>query len=380
MKYYLIAGEASGDLHGANLMRALLKADPHAVIRFWGGDHMAQLATTDNITQVKHIRDLAYMGFIEVLMHLRTVLGNIGFCKQDLLQFHPDAVIYIDYPGFNLKIAKFAHAHNLRNFHYISPQLWAWKKGRIKQMRKDLDRLYCILPFEQDFYAHNNFPQARFVGHPLLDAVPANHEGDTAVSQEKESSDNPFIALLPGSRKQELRKMLPPMLAIARRHPNQQFAIAGMSLLGESFYQQLCAQNGGTPENVTIHYDATYQLLSHAHAAIVCSGTATLETALFNVPQVVCYRANALSIAIARFFVGKRVKYISLVNLIADKPIVTELIQGDMDLDTVDAELTRLTTDTNYRNTMRNGYSQVRQLLGGPGASSRVVQDILSSL
>lgn len=384
MKYYLIAGEASGDLHGANLMRAIISLDPEAKFRFWGGDAMQAVGGTP----VRHIRDLAIMGFVEVLMNLKTVLGNIGFCKQDILAFQPDAIVYIDYPGFNLKIAKFAHKHGFKNIHYISPQLWAWKKGRISNMRRDLNKLCYILPFEQEFYAHNNLPQSVYVGHPLLDAV-------SLFSKTSDISDQhsrPIIALLPGSRRQEIKKMLPSMVRLAHHHPEYDFVIAGMSLLGENFYKPFLQDT----DNISIIYDQTYSLLSSAYAALVCSGTATLETALFNVPQVVCYSANALSIAIARRFVGKRVKYISLVNLIADKPVVTELIQNDLSDNNLEHEFA-IITNTNHsenhsakysfpsahavsRQQILDDYHLLHTLLGNRGASQRTAQQIIDTI
>ena len=363
MKYYIIAGEASGDLHGANLMRALQRRDPEAQFRFWGGDAMQQVAGDP----VKHIRELAIMGFVEVVMNLRSVLGNLKQCKQDILQYKPDAVIGIDYPSFNLKIAKFARENGLTYIHYISPQLWAWKKWRIKSMRKHLDCLCYILPFEQDFYARNHFPQAVYVGHPLLDAVAQYNAG------EKIQKEKPVIALLPGSRKQELKRTLQPMLYVAKRHPEYDFVIAGMTLLGDRFYEPLIK---GQP-NVSVVYDQTYRLLSSAHAALVCSGTATLETALFNVPQVVCYRANAISAAIARQMIGNRIKYISLVNLIADAPIVVELIQQDFTAERLEQEFTRIASDSQTRQNILEGYAKVHSLLGNAGASDRTAAEII---
>ena len=366
MRYYIIAGEASGDLHGANLMRAIMRRDPEAEIRFWGGDAMTAVGGT----RVRHIRDLAYMGFVEVAMHLPAVLGNIRFCKQDIEAFRPDALVYVDYPGFNLKIAKFAHKLGYKNIHYISPQLWAWKKGRITSMRRDLDRLCYILPFEQDFYSRNHFPQAVYVGHPLLDAV--------AQFRAENTSENPqngaTVALLPGSRRQELKKVLPPMLKLAAAHPEYRFVIAGMSLLGDAFYEPFIKDAA----NVSVVYDKTYELLSSSYAALVCSGTATLETALFNVPQVVCYSANALSIAIAKRFVGKRIKYVSLPNLIADEPIVTELIQQDLNPQRLEEEFARITVQQGSRQQMLQGYARLHALLGNAGASDRTAQEIIN--
>lgn len=369
MKYYIIAGEASGDLLGSYLIKALRDKDPEAQIRYWGGDKMCAVAGCE---PVRHIRDLAIMGFVEVVLHLRTVLGNISFCKQDILQYKPDVVVGVDYPGFNLKIEQFAHEHGFKTLHYVSPQLWAWKKGRIKGMRRNLDRLCYILPFEQQFYAQNRFPQAVYVGHPLLDLQHERSEADD--SQLSTHNSQLTIALLPGSRRQEIQRVLPMMLDLADRHAEYRFVIAGMMLIGEMFYKQLI----GNRTNVEVLFDKTYSLLSSAHAAVVCSGTATLETALFNVPQVVCYRANPISIAIARKLVGRRVKYISLVNLIADAPVVTELIQGDMDLNTLGDEFLKVANEGPEREHILQGYTQVRQLLGDGGASERVARQIIT--
>ncbi|MCR4811293.1 MAG: lipid-A-disaccharide synthase [Bacteroidales bacterium] len=369
MKYYIIAGESSGDLHGSNLMKAIFKYDAHAEIRFWGGDRMAAVGGTC----VKHIRELSFMGFVEVVKHLRQVLGNIAFCKKDILQFHPDAIIYIDFPGFNLRVADFAHRHGFKNFYYISPQLWAWKKGRIRKMRKIIERLFCILPFEEDFYKHNNFPQAKYVGHPLLDAIDCHNSQTDPISP---TNDRPLISLLPGSRRQELCNTMPDMLALAARHPEYDFVIAGMDILGHEQYSRY----GALPSNVSILYNQTYRILSESHAAVVCSGTATLETALFNVPQVVCYKANPVSIAIARWFVGKRVRFISLVNLIADRPIVKELLQQDFNQTMLEEEFVRITSDEAYRSKMLKGYAEVRHILGGCGASDRVASAVISSI
>ena len=346
MKYYIIAGEASGDMYGALLMRELRRLDAEAEFRFWGGDRMA----AEGGTPVRHIRDLAIMGFVEVAMHLSAVLGNISFCKRDIVDFQPDVVVGIDYPGFNLRIEKWAKMHGFRTVHYISPNLWAWKKGRIKGMRRSLDRLCYILPFEKRFFAENDMPQAVYVGHPLLDAVKDN------LFEPAFSGKRPVIALLPGSRRQELKKNLPLMVQLADRHPEYRFIVAGMS---------------------EIVYDQTYPLLASAYAAVVCSGTATLETALFNVPQVVCYRANPISVAIARLIVSKRIKYISLVNLIADSTIVTELIQNDFNPTRLEQEFQRITTDDASRIRMFTQYARMRELVAGSGASRRTAQTII---
>ncbi len=363
MKYYVIAGEASGDLHGANLMRELLHRDPAAEFRFWGGDAMAAVGGSP----VRHIRDLAIMGFVDVALHLRTVLGNMAFCKRDMAQWQPDVVVGIDYPGFNLKIESWAHRRGIRTVHYISPNLWAWKKGRIKGMRSTLDRLCFILPFERQFFADNDMPQAVYVGHPLLDQIAGYHEHAIATD------GKPVVALLPGSRRQELRRNLPLMAHLAQNHPEYRFVVAGMSLIGNGLYDKLIPEGC----NIEVVYDRTYDVLASAYAAVVCSGTATLETALFNVPQVVCYRADALSVAIARAVVSKRIRYISLVNLIADSTIVTELIQQDYNPSRLEHEFALITTDDANRERMLDQYADMRVLLGDGGASARTAQSII---
>lgn len=369
MKYYLIAGEASGDLYGARLMKALRERDPEAVFRFWGGDAMAAVGGTP----VRHIRELAIMGFVEVVMHLRTVLGNIDFCKRDIAEFAPDVVVGIDYPGFNLRIEAWAKEQGFRTVHYISPNLWAWKKGRLKGMRRSLDSLCYILPFEEKFFAENDMPQAVYVGHPLLDVV----GGQWSSSQ----SDKPTIALLPGSRRQELKNSLPLMAGLARRHPEYRFVVAGMSLIGKEYYDKLIGHSSNQTikqsSNLEVVFDQTYNLLASAYAAVVCSGTATLETALFNVPQVVCYRANPVSIAIAKALVGRRIHYISLVNLIADSPIVTELLQEDFIPSRLEREFELITTDDANRERMLAEYADMRVLLGNGGATVRTAEEII---
>ena len=364
MKYYIIAGEASGDMYGALLMRALRQRDAKAEFRFWGGDAMA----AEGGTPVRHIRDLAIMGFVEVAAHLPAVLGNIKLCKQDIVSFKPDVVVGIDYPGFNLRIEKWAHKNGFKTVHYISPNLWAWKKGRIKGMKKSLDRLCFILPFEKRFFADNDMPQAVYVGHPLVDAV------KDKICEPGIRSKRHIIALLPGSRKQEIKKSLPLMEQLADKHPEYKFIVAGMSLIGKEFYSSFLAPNS----SLEILYDQTYPLLASAYAAIVCSGTATLETALFNVPQVVCYRANPFSIAIARTIVSRRIKYISLVNLIADSTVVTELIQNDFNAERIEKEFQLITTDDANRIRMFTQYAKLRTLLNGSGASDRTADTILS--
>ena len=323
-----------------------------------------------NVVQVRHIRDLAFMGIVEVLSHLRTIKGNISFCKRDILEFHPDVVVFIDYPGFNLKIAKFTHNHGFRNVYYISPQIWAWKKGRIRSMRRIIDRLCCIIPFEQKFYEQNNFPQAVYVGHPLLDEV----QRYRTENGERETENATFSVLLPGSRKQELSRTLPLMLQLAARHPERQFAIAAMSLVGEEFYRRYIPKDTA---NVALVFDQTYRLLSQARSAVVCSGTATLETALFQVPQVVCYSCNRISALIARLLIGKKIKYISLVNLITDQPVVTELIQSNFNIQQLDDEFRKISDDENVRARMLGDYSNLAAILKNPGASERTARQII---
>ena len=384
MKYYIIAGEASGDLYGANLIKALRTKDPQAEFRFWGGDAMMKEAGQP----MRHIRDLAIMGFVEVVLHLRTVLGNISFCKRDIIDWQPDAVIGIDYPGFNLKIEKWAHNHGIKAVHYISPQLWAWKKGRLKGMRKYLDLLCYILPFEQQFYAENSLPQAVYVGHPLVEVVSGQWLVVSDATQSSDSqlntkhltfnTDKPLIALLPGSRKQEIKNSLPYMARLAANHPEYSFVIAGMSLIGSDFYTQILSRSASQTPNLTIRYDQTYPLLSHAYAAVVCSGTATLETALFHVPQVVCYRANPISIAIARALVGSRVNHIALVDLIDDSDVVVELLQQDFNDQRLEKEFQLITVDTANRERMLDGYRRVEMKLGDSNASNKTADAIIN--
>ncbi|WP_235498597.1 lipid-A-disaccharide synthase, partial [Flavobacterium sp. Leaf359] len=319
MKYYIIAGEASGDLHGSNLMKAIFKKDPQAEIRFWGGDLMQEAGGT----LVKHYRDLAFMGFAEVVMNLKTILNNIKFCKADIQEFKPDAIIFIDYPGFNMRIAKWAKEIGIPTHYYISPQIWAWKENRIKAIKRDVDFMYVILPFEKDFYEKKHHFPVEFVGHPLIDAIHnREHIDEDSFRKEFDLDDKPVIALLPGSRKQEISKMLSEMLAIVKDFPAYQFVIAGAPSQEYDFYKQFLKD-----QNVHFISNRTYDLLSIASAALVTSGTATLETALFKVPEVVCYKGNWISYQIAKRIIT--LKYISLVNLIMDKEVVTELIQGE---------------------------------------------------
>ncbi|NHM00510.1 lipid-A-disaccharide synthase [Flavobacterium difficile] len=369
MKYYIIAGEASGDLHGSNLMKAILAKDPTAEIRFWGGDLMQNVGGT----LVKHYRDLAFMGFAEVIMNLRTILGNISFCKKDILQFQPDTIIYIDYPGFNMRIAKWAKKLGIQNQYYISPQIWAWKENRIKDIKRDVDKMYVILPFEKDFYEKkHNFP-VEFVGHPLIDAI-SNREKTTfeKFTSEHKLSQKPIIALLPGSRKQEIEKMLSIMLSVVDTFSEYQFVIAGAPSQDYEFYQQFL-----TTENVNFVSNKTYDLLSVSHAALVTSGTATLETTLFKVPQIVCYKANRISYEIAKRIIT--LKFISLVNLIMDQEVVKELIQSELQTKNLELELNKIITGK-HRQEMLSQYEILEQKLGGVGASATTADYIIKAI
>ncbi|ALM48746.1 lipid-A-disaccharide synthase [Flavobacterium psychrophilum] len=369
MKYYIIAGEASGDLHGANLMKELYKQDPQAEVRFWGGDLMEQAGGT----LVKHYRDLAFMGFAEVVQNLKTILNNIKFCKQDITAFNPDVLIFIDYPGFNMRIAEWAKKGGYKTHYYISPQIWAWKESRIKAIKRDVDHMYIILPFEKDFYENKHNFNVEFVGHPLIDAIQNRTTTDEATFRKEYSLDErPVIALLPGSRKQEISKMLSGMLSVVNDFPDYQFVIAGAPSQEYSFYQQFLGSS-----NVKFISNRTYDLLSIAHAALVTSGTATLETALFKVPEVVCYKGNWISYQIAKRIIT--LKYISLVNLILDKEIVKELIQDEFNTKNIRAELLKILTPE-YRANLLKQYDLLEEKLGGFGASQKTANLIIKHL
>lgn len=369
MKYYIIAGEASGDLHGSNLMKSIFAKDKNAEIRFWGGDLMQMQGGT----LVKHYKELAFMGFLEVVQNLKTILNNIKFCKEDISEFNPDAIIFIDYPGFNMRIAKWAKQRNLRTYYYISPQIWAWKENRIAAIKRDVDKMYVILPFEKDFYEKKHNFSVEFVGHPLIDAI----QNRTLISfeafqKEHNLSDKPIIAILPGSRKQEISKMLDVMLSVVDEFPNYQFVIAGAPGQDQGFYNQFI-----TKENIRFVHNQTYNLLDFAYAALVTSGTATLETALFKVPEVVCYKGSWASYQIAKRIIT--LKYISLVNLIMDKQIVTELIQDDCNSRQIKLELEKLLSE-NTRQILLKEYTLLEEKLGGSGASEKTASLIVSDL
>ena len=372
MKFYIIAGEASGDLHASNLMKELRKQDVSSTFRCWGGDLMSDQGGQI----VKHYRDLAFMGFVEVLANLKTIIGNLRFCKQDILAYQPDAVILVDYPGFNLRIAEFAKKAGFKVFYYISPQIWAWKKSRVYKIKKYVDKMFVILPFEKEFYARYDY-KVDFVGHPLLDMINQLPESDRKSFREKNGlNTKPIIALLPGSRKQDIKKMLAGMLSVVKDFPEYQFVIAGAPSQEITFYKELM----GNAE-VNLVEGQTYSLLQNSHAALVTSGTATLETALFQIPEVVCYKSSAISYWIARMVIDKSIiKFISLVNLIMDKEVVLELIQGDFTSKRIKKELSLLTSDTNYRNKIFNDYQELVEKLGGSGASQKTASGILNAL
>lgn len=368
MKYYLIAGEASGDLHGSNLIKELKKQDAQADIRCWGGDLMQ--AAGGHL--VKHYKDLAFMGFVEVLSNLRTIFRNLDFCKQDILDYQPDALILIDYPGFNLRMASWAHAQrsNFKIIYYISPQVWAWKENRVKQIRECVDKMLVILPFEKDFYRKWHY-EVEYVGHPLVEVID-NYQAPAGAIPE---FDKPIIALLPGSRKQEILKKLPVMLKVSEFFPGYQFVVAQAPGQDQAFYNEILAPY---PQVAAVS-NQTYALLQKAHAACVTSGTATLETALFGVPEVVCYKGSAISYHIARRLI--KVKYISLVNLIMDKLIVKELIQDDLTPVNLRRELDSLLDDPDRRRQLTRDYQDLKHLLSQGGhASANAAHSIVAFL
>lgn len=375
MKYFLIAGEASGDLHASNLMSALKEQDPYAEFRFLGGDLMQAVGGT----LVKHYREMAFMGFIPVLLHLRTILNNMKACQEEIKHYQPDVVILIDYPGFNLKIAKFVKTQlNIPVYYYISPKIWAWKQYRIKDFRRYVDRMFCILPFEVDFFNKLNYP-VDYVGNPSVDSV-AFYKEQQAIKpnpffQEERSDKRPIIALLAGSRRQEIKDNLPTMLDVAETYPTHQPIIAGAPGIEPDYYQQYI---GDKP--VKILFGQTYDLLQHSDVALVTSGTATLETALFRVPQVVCYYVKAGKIASFIFRHFFHTPYISLVNLIAGREVVQELFGARFSRKQIEEELGRILYDKKYRDQMLQGYDEIIQVLGKPGASQRTASLIIQSL
>lgn len=366
MKYYVIAGEPSGDLHASNMMKELLMLDKNIEFRFWGGDLME--AVTHQKPR-KHIKDLAFMGFVEVAKNLRTIFKNIAFCKQDILEFKPEILILVDYPGFNLRIADWAKKQGIRVFYYISPTIWAWKENRVEIIKRSVEKMFVILPFEVAVYKKHNY-EADYVGHPLLDAIEQEKSSlpDKATFISKNNLDNrPIIAILPGSRKQEIERMFSIMLDVVNDFKEYQFVIAGTTNLPKEAYQM------AINKNLKVVFNQTYALMHNAHAGIIKSGTSTLESALFRLPQVVCYKGGTVSYSIAKMVVGGRVKYIGLPNLILDKPVVKELIQSDLSSKNLKEELTKIISGA-IREEMLKEYDGLIKLLGNSGASKKVAE------
>ena len=371
-KYYIIAGEASGDLHGANLIKEIKKLDSNAEFRCWGGDLMEE----EGVELVKHYRDLAFMGFLEVIRNIRTIFKNMRFCKEDIIKYKPDAVIFIDYPGFNLRIAEFVHENKIPTLYYVSPQVWAWKQSRVEKIKKVVDKMFVILPFEKDFYTKFDY-DVDFVGHPLIDAIEQFKEKTISKQSFYEKyglSEKPIIALLPGSRSQEIEKKLPLMLSVVSKFNDYQFVIAGAPARSKEYYEPFL-----TNDNVHLILNDTYNLLNNSHSALVTSGTATLETALFKVPQVVCYKSSAFSYRIAKILIGNRIKFISLVNLITGKEITKELIQSDLTGVNLMKEL-GVIVSVEGRENMLKEYKLLEDKCGGTGASFNTANGMLKTL
>ena len=367
MKYYLIAGEASGDLHGANLMKSLKAEDLAAEFRFFGGD----LMEAEGGTLVKHYADMAFMGFVEVVANLRTIFKNLNKAKQDVLAYKPAVLILIDFPGFNLKIADFAKQNGIKVFYYISPKVWAWNQKRVLKIKRIVDRMFCILPFEVEFYKTWGM-EVDYIGNPLLDAIAAN-KPDDQFKLRHNLSVKPIIALLPGSRKQELNKILPDLIKASDHFTDYQFVIAGAPTFDADFYISFIGNR-----NIPVVFNETYNLLLNSQAAIVTSGTATLETALLKIPQVVVYKGNAISITIARMLVN--IKFISLVNLVMDDAVVKELIQEDCNPKKIEDELDDILHDPLYRTQMLINYDELAERMGEAGASSRAAKLMVTYL
>lgn len=370
MRYYIIAGEASGDLHASNLVAEIKKKDKKAEFRGFGGD----LMKAQGVDLVKHYRSMAFMGFVEVAVNLRKVLGNIAQCKRDILGYQPDVIILVDYPGFNFRIADFAHRKGLKVIYYISPQVWAWKRRRVRKIKKSVDKMLVILPFEEEFYKQYGV-DVTFVGNPLLDELAKVSTGNRSIFLRRNSlgERREIIALLPGSRRQEVKRTLPLMIKVASHFPNYQFVIAGISSLDKSLYKDIMGQS-----DVFFVENQTYELLQNSSAALVTSGTATLETALFSIPEVVCYKATDLSYCLAKWMI--KVKFISLVNLIMDREVVKELIQGDMNEDNLVMELDQLLHNGKRQRQLLEDYEELKDKLGNVGASEKAADVIIEAL
>lgn len=370
MKYYIIAGEASGDLHASNLVVEIKKKDKNAEFRGCGGD----LMKAQGVDLLKHYRTMAYMGFVEVAVNLRKVLGNISQTKKDIVEYQPDAVILVDYPGFNLRIAKFAHQKGLKVFYYISPQVWAWKRRRVQKIKASVDKMLVILPFEEEFYKRYGV-DVTYVGNPLLDELAKFGTTNRSMFLRRNSlgKNREIIALLPGSRKQEVKRMLPVMLKMVPHFPDYQFVVAGVSSLDRDLYKRIM----GTADAFLVE-NQTYELLQNASAALVTSGTATLEAALFTVPEVVCYKATGLSYRLAKWMI--KVKFISLVNLVMDKEVVKELIQNDLTEENIIRELEILLHDGKRQRQLLEDYEELKDRLGNAGASENAATVVRNAL
>ena len=364
MRYYIIAGEASGDLHGSNLIKALSKMDDDAIVQCWGGDLMQAAGGK----LVKHYRSLAFMGFVEVLFNLTTILKNIRFCKKDIQTFAPDVLICIDYPGFNLRIAKWAKQQNLKVIYFIAPQVWAWKENRVPAMRASIDRLLCILPFEKKYFRDRWDWDVDYIGHPLMEVLSAQMNLPHPLPALR---NEPMIALLPGSRKQEIEKKLPVMLSVAIHFPGHHFVVAQAPGLDDDWFASLIPPQS----NVHVVKSSTYALLQHSQAALVTSGTATLETALLGVPEIVCYKGNSITLALAKKFI--KIKYIALVNLIMDKEVVKELIQENLNTTNLVVELTKLLDDTTTQKNIQADYLALKNKLYSGEKASEVAADLI---
>ena len=362
-KIFIVAGEVSGDLHGANLIKEINAITPTVAFIGWGGDRMEK----EGMTILKHVKTLSFMGFLEVLLNLKTIIRNIKDCKNQIIASQPAALILIDFPGFNLRIAKWAKKHNVPVIYYISPQIWAWKESRIKAIRRDVSKMYCILPFEQQFYAKFNV-DVSYLGHPLLDEIT---EFRLCESPKIIVSSKPILALLPGSRLQEVKRKLPLMIEASKSFPHYQVVVACSINVNEAYYRLYA------DDTVQLIFGKTYEILNQSSIALVTSGTATLETALFNVPQVVCYKSSPLSFAIAKLLV--KIKYISLANLIMNKEVVSELIQGNCTVDNMVQQLRLIEVDQPKRLEILHDYQNLATLLGQNGASKRVAEDILET-
>ena len=368
MKYYLIAGEASGDLHASNLMKELKLQDKNAEFRFLGGDLMQKQGGK----LVRHFKETAYMGFLDVIIHLKSILNNISFFKKDIKKYKPDVLILVDYPGFNLRIAEFAHNEGLKVYYYISPKIWAWKQSRVHKIKKFIDKLFIIFPFEKDFYKKFNY-EVEYVGNPIMDAIEIKDSNFELFKEKYNLGDKKIIALLPGSRKSEIKHNFPTMLEVAKEFPDYQFIVAAAPSLEKEVFKTYSKDY-----NIKLIYDDTYELLRHSEAAIVTSGTATLETAILNIPELVCYKGDAFSYQIAKRLI--KTNYISLVNLVMNKKVIKELIQYDMTVEKISNELEQILKNDVYRNTMLHNFEEMRNTLGGKGASKRTSEIIIKSL